>query len=356
MGQNFKKLCRYICRSITEIQSHCMKTRGWANSIGRGNSRIVRRLRQSGSLNRPWVEGISYQRFFPARSKLSYFSVYTLNSSSHATVDQRIPQSSDAISPPCPELWNQVQDQLDEQEQIASTTIRSTYQYQDLSNNQYSIQLTPWLEVTHWINFLRSQNLRFVVHLTLLSISDSSDYTLTAILQAFDRIIEEGREFVRQDRISVFDQHRINSFIRNRSYHRPILIKLKKATYRYYQTVWKRLICYIYRFITLRQEPQLHFVITDQQSITLNWMMTTVATMEETEREYASARVAKFQQRLDHQYLGFDISLLDHRLRGNIYDNIAVRFLAALKIDKESQRFRESENYISYLSTFIKIT
>jgi hypothetical protein len=53
--------------------------------------------------------------------------------------------------------------------------------------------------------------------------------------------------------------------------------------------------------------------------------------------------------------LNFCISLLDHSLKGNIYDSVVVGFFAVMGINEERKGFREPENFTHYLSAFIKI-
>ena len=47
------------------------------------------------------------------------------------------------------------------------------------------------------------------------------------------------------------------------------------------------------------------------------------------------------------------MALLDHELKGNIYDSIVVDFLAAIGIDARNECFREAPNYSSSLSGLI---
>ena len=70
---------------------------------------------------------------------------------------------------------------------------------------------------------------------------------MALLLDAFDRVIEQARASLREDRVNVFDQHRINSFIPRRSHSKALWHKLKEPTYRAYKKVWRQLLCYLYR-------------------------------------------------------------------------------------------------------------
>jgi hypothetical protein len=53
--------------------------------------------------------------------------------------------------------------------------------------------------------------------------------------------------------------------------------------------------------------------------------------------------------------LDFCILLLDHKLRGNIYNSLVISFLAAFGIYKKNDYFQELNNYTSGLSRLIKM-
>ena len=85
---------------------------------------------------------------------------------------------------------------------------------------------------------------------------------LVLILDSFDRVIEQARISLLEDKVNVFDQHRVNSFIPRRSSERPLLHKLQEATYKKYKLVWRQLLCFIYRLVWQRQGPALHYMLT----------------------------------------------------------------------------------------------
>jgi hypothetical protein len=62
--------------------------------------------------------------------------------------------------------------------------------------------------------------------------------TLVLIGEGFDRLIERAHQSICEDKISVFDQAQITSFIAGRSsrHDRMLMVKL---------TIWKRLLCFV---------------------------------------------------------------------------------------------------------------
>jgi hypothetical protein len=59
--------------------------------------------------------------------------------------------------------------------------------------------------------------------------------------ESFVRLIERAHQPICEDKISVFDQAQINSFITGRSgkYDRMLMIKLVKSTFHAYKGIWK---------------------------------------------------------------------------------------------------------------------
>jgi hypothetical protein len=185
------------------------------------------------------------------------------------------------------------------------------------------------------------------------------DTILRQLLASFDRLIEAARESILTEKINVFDQHRINSFIRRKSSEKPMFYKLQEGTYKKYKEVWQRLLCYTYRLVVQRQRSDVGYVITDLQSGTLDPMVAAVRVCEDQAtglgalEDIDGARAC--QKRLDEACLLFCISLLDHRLRGSIYDSLVVGFFAILGINAKENRFFEAVRYTSHLSAFVKM-
>ena len=82
-----------------------------------------------------------------------------------------------------------------------------------------------------------------------LSLDPTSEWQLSLLLASLDRLIELSRQSLDDERVNIFDEHKVNSFLRRRSHNRPLLSKLQASTYKTYKLVWKRLICFIYCMI-----------------------------------------------------------------------------------------------------------
>ncbi|KAF4534198.1 DNA helicase ATP-dependent RecQ type [Lasiodiplodia theobromae] len=73
-------------------------------------------------------------------------------------------------------------------------------------------EVSPWLEMSRWPSFFHGLNLSKIS--TLAYAADPTEEPLLAIIsKSLDRLVERAYQSICQDKISVFDQARINSFI-----------------------------------------------------------------------------------------------------------------------------------------------
>jgi hypothetical protein len=132
-------------------------------------------------------------------------------------------------------------------------------------HDRHYTHVSPWLDTTQWARYTKGHDLRQAASLIRLQDShrpagsataqtvDPTDHHLPVILESLGRIIEQARVSLQEDRVNVFDQHRVNGFLHHRSAHRPLLHKLKDETYKTYKKVWKQLLCSLYRLVWQQQ-------------------------------------------------------------------------------------------------------
>jgi hypothetical protein len=94
-------------------------------------------------------------------------------------------------------------------------------QEQDARAQVYSSQVSktevsPWLEMTRWPRYFNGLNMADVAPLAYVA-NPITEPALVVIGESFERLIEHAHQSIREDRISVFDQAQINSFIAGRS-------------------------------------------------------------------------------------------------------------------------------------------
>ncbi|KAF1348215.1 hypothetical protein EJ07DRAFT_25906, partial [Lizonia empirigonia] len=94
----------------------------------------------------------------------------------------------------------------------------------------------------------------------------ASEPLLVEFSDSLDRIVEQAHTSIRDDKVNVFDQARINSFFqRRRAFDRPMMVKLRNSTYQKYKQVFKRLICFAYRTMQPENRIELAHRLTARQ-------------------------------------------------------------------------------------------
>ena len=185
---------------------------------------------------------------------------------------------------------------------------------------------------------------------------NQSEDLLLLLLDSFDRVIEQARTSLREDKVNVFDQHRVNSFIPRRSSSRPLWHKLQEPTYLKYKKVWKQLLCFLYRLVWQKQTPVLHCRLISTQSTALETVLRAAASLAQQQESAESKDVdPEWYQDIDRACLLLCITLLDQPLHDNIYDSIVVGFLAVLGINSQGS-YHEATIYTPSLSAFIKLS
>ena len=77
--------------------------------------------------------------------------------------------------------------------------------------------------------------------------------------------------------------------------------------------------------------------------------------MEDLGTRLLSKQSPAVRDQLDHASLALSIALLDHSLKGDLFENTVIDFIAVLGVDVERQTFRERYGYTSYLSALVKM-
>jgi hypothetical protein len=175
----------------------------------------------------------------------------------------------------------------------------------------------------------------------------ASEPLLVEFSDSLDRVVEEAHASIQDNKVNVFDQARINSFIqRRRAFDWLLMIKLRDSTYHNYKQVFKRLICFAYRTMQPENCIKLAHCLTARQLGHLDKMITIgeeLIGLKQSQQardgvERGSNVVRKLlEDWLDRACLHFCISILDHTLKGDLFESTAVGFLAALAVDPEKR-------------------
>jgi hypothetical protein len=106
-------------------------------------------------------------------------------------------------------------------------------------NSQVSkTEVSPWLEMTRWPRYFHGLNIADVAPLAYAA-NPITEPALVLLGESFDRLIELAHRSICEDKISVFDQAQINSFIAGRlgKHNRMLMVKLAKSTFRKYKSI-----------------------------------------------------------------------------------------------------------------------
>jgi hypothetical protein len=215
-------------------------------------------------------------------------------------------------------------------------------------------EVSPWLQLTRWPEYLAGHSFEQLAALAAMP-SLATEPGLFALGQSLDRLVDAAYTSICQDRINVFDQARINSFLqRPRASDRPLMIKLQKATFRKYQAVWKGLLCFVARAADPCQTIRLRHQLQSRQAALLGEVFLQIDRLLQLPAEHESARQSA-RAAVDDSCLDLCIALLDHDLKGDLFESAVVGFLAVLGIDLGKGNLKEAQNYTPSLSGFIKI-
>lgn len=169
------------------------------------------------------------------------------------------------------------------------------------------------------------------------------------------------------DKVNVFDQARISSFVqKRRAFDRPLVIKLRDSTYGKYKQTYKGLFCFAFRTIQPSNNISLAHRLTasqlgyfDQMTCLSSELMALKQRQDQGVDVGEQDRTIALKDgaaRLDRVTLRFCISLLDHTPKGDLFESTIVGFLAVLAVDPEKQIFQDTCSCTSYLSAFVKIS
>lgn len=360
--------CRFISINVEQMKAHCRKVHSW----NRAKRHLDTLTGGSAAMVPPW-KPVVCQRLrkcnqgshpFEVKPPACASTIFTESKHSedlvnHSTLEQRV------------ELQLKLQAANDAHK-------RDSCRSEGSSNKSDRRFNSDWLNLTQWPDYLKGTTLASVARLTYLPSSatvsqsilgahkeilsttehannDKVVSIITPILTAFDDLIEETRSTLTSGRMNIFDQHRVNSFQQGKPFRRPIFTKLLNGTYRSYKRVGKQLLCYVMNVAYFRHRPHVSFKMTQAQVLALDHLVAACRSIPKTDSGRQDSDSKRAWAKLRRRCLDLWITLLDHNLKGSIYDSLIVGFLAAMGIDPKNNCFREPSTYTSVLSALVKM-
>lgn len=344
-------VCGYTCASKGTVEKHF---RDEHVELKRPRGRQPKAT----AATAPQWKQVSCQRLFVGGSKSQFFTVISPDEVQQGEEAQRR-QDLAARLPEADYILSQVDEVLGQ----------SNQEMNELENlildDAATTEVSPWLEMTRWPKYLQGHSFNEVALLASPA-NPTSEPLLLEFTASLDRIVEEAHSSIRNDKVNVFDQARINSFIqRRRAFDRPLMTKLRDSTYKAYKQVFKRLICFAYRTIQPENTVVLSHRLTNRQLGHLDEMigigedllrLKQSQQQEEDVNQRPNSIQTSMKTRLDRACLQFCISILDHTLKGDLFESTAIGFLAALAVDPEKNILRDACSFTTYLSAFVKIS
>jgi hypothetical protein len=222
--------CNYTCLAKRIMERH-------HQSQHAERKRAPGRPSKVDALTVSYWKKVSCQRLFVQGCKSQYFAVI---SPAEVQEEEEMLRGQD-MAAKLPEA-EYIRAQIDEALEQGD---RETSALEDrILDNAAPTEVSPWLEMTRWSEYLHGHS--FIEIALLASPANlASEPLLAEFSDSLDRIVEEAHASIRDDKVNVFDQAHINSFIqRRRAFDRPLMIKLRDSTYRNHKRVFKRLICF----------------------------------------------------------------------------------------------------------------
>jgi hypothetical protein len=322
---------------MKSLKEHWRGRHQWKLQLTRGGSGFAQKEIVAKQLAKA-MRDVRCQRFFLHGQHSGYFEVYT----SDLTISMSTVSSVSIAAEVRSELAT-----LEEQRRKHGQVMHDSASAKEVS---------PWLQLTRWPRYLKGYPLSCLAALAALP-QDGSHPILHLLCSNLDRLVEAAYQSICEDRINVFDQARINSFLqRPRATDRPLMVKLQKSTYRQYKGVWKRLLCFVYSTAQQSQPIRLDHRLTPRQTDDLGMAISQAERLISLAGNGAETdMLIRAQETLDQCCLDLCISLLDHDLTGDLFESVAVGFLAVQGIDVDKLILREACNYGACLSGFVKI-
>ncbi|KAK7705037.1 hypothetical protein SLS57_010234 [Botryosphaeria dothidea] len=185
------------------------------------------------------------QRFFLAGPQSSYFAVSAPSSNCQRDKGERLGDQQQALLQPRKEA-DLIKALVDEElNQDAHNQEQASLK---LHNQLTKTESSPWLKMTRWPRYFDGLEPTSVAPLACAA-NPTTEPALYLITESVNRVVEQVYKSICEDKVNVFDQAKINSFLSSRSerMERIIMVKLQKQTFRAYKSLWKCLLYFAYR-------------------------------------------------------------------------------------------------------------
>jgi hypothetical protein len=190
--------CSYICTSKATKEKHF---RTQYTEL----KRVKGRPSRAAAATAPQWHQVSCQRLFVRGTRSQFFAVIS-PAEAKEDEDMKRRQRMAANLSKAEYIRTQIDEALEQGNQ-------ETIVLEDrILDNAALTEVSPWLEMTRWPKYLQGHSFAEVALLASPA-NPASEPLLVEFQVSLDRVVEEAHSSIRNDKVNVFDQARINSFI-----------------------------------------------------------------------------------------------------------------------------------------------
>jgi superfamily II DNA helicase RecQ len=392
--------CQYVCRNLRTMQTHSREVHDWEPPRKRGRPHKQSLPPSISNNNVPWIV-VATQRFMPKGPLSRFFEVRSVIQ----TINETLEPSSD-------------QQYADKRESIQQQIQQLLQHGHEKMTDKHLTDVNPWLDMVGWAVHLQAYQHHRSELQSLLTLPqedidlegsqgegilrrnrshrppnsdfeqlfDNANGTLAVMCSDFNKIIQVGQHTM-MEKVNWAVRHEINKNEPGKEEPKPFQANLLPSTMKRYRSIWKQLICYIVRSMVLQQQGA---EVTDESS-DLDDVLSDESALSHTDNEEqpfpsqarfrftenqqeryqemwdlyqarSSAYASPYQESEGSERLGptqqallrFLISLLNHRISGNDFENAILSGLAVLGLGPV-QGWVDALNYTPKLSAVVKL-
>jgi hypothetical protein len=131
----------------------------------------------------------------------------------------------------------------------------------------------PWLRRVRWAHHLAEMDLEEMRELIRL-VDEEKEVVLSAICNSFDRVIQKAKQNAIVEVVGESALFRVNGIEYGKKAEQPFPAEMENNTDVKYRTVWRKLLCYIFRVEQRKPEERPKYRLTTAQKRAFRVLMT----------------------------------------------------------------------------------
>ena len=339
------KECQHICCTTRGMRAHQWEEHKWKSKQKRG--RPKRRV-HDGDDQVPWRTGVYCQRFFIQGHKSGYFEVQSAEATPRADTQPEIASRADHFRSAKRELEAAMRKAEAEERRV-------------IKEAEEAREPNPWLRRVGWAAHLAGLDRTDLRE--WIEMPDDEEPDLQVLCKAFDWMIQDAQYTTVQEVVSqaaLFEANRKEVHVEPQ---KPFESWMDITTIQSYTRVWKQVLCYIMRAEDEDDNKRPAYKLTSRQQIAMQEVRSIIQEFQEwkqdqpiddSDEDDESDEEIKFMGRIQREILRLCITLLNHPLQDNEYQNVIISRLAVMGI-RDDGGWLDAEDYTPKYSAIIKL-